>query len=262
MNRTLKVILWLLFAIAIVAGGIFFRYSYRNALGKQIEVSFVNQKSHFFDNDAIKSMIIKVTDSIHLKKIKEIDLKKIEKDLIQSPFIQNADVYFSLQRNLMVKIKEYEPVIKVMDSRQKKYYLNKDGTFIPPKKGISINVPIVYGNITSPNKLDSLMRYNTNISSLENSQVLKDIFLVYLSVKKNKFVDSQINHIYINKKQEFELIPTIGRHVFLLGDVSHLKDKITKIGIFYHQILKNNGWNKYKVINLKYNHQIVCEKSS
>ncbi len=260
MNKTLKIILWLLFAVAIIVGGIFFRHSHVNGVGKEIQVSFVNENARFFNEKEIKSKIIKLTDSIHLKKIKDIDLKQIETALNSSAFIENVDVYFSLQRNLIVKIKEYNPMIKIMDMNQKKFYISKKGFLVPQKKGVSINLPLVYGEFKCQNT-DSLTTNNICVDSLKHNQILKDIFKVYSTIEENQFVHSQINHIYINKKQEFELIPTIGKHIFLLGNTSDLDKKMTKIDVFYHQILKNNGWDKYKLVNLKYNHQIVCKKS-
>jgi len=69
-----------------------------------------------------------------------------------------------------------------------------------------------------------------------------------------------IEQLYINKKSEFELIPKIGNHTILFGDIKEMKDKFEKLIAFYKQGISKSGWNKYKTINLKFKNQVVCTK--
>ena len=79
-------------------------------------------------------------------------------------------------------------------------------------------------------------------------------------VDKNNFWKSQIQQIYINLDEEIELIPRVGRHKIIFGDVSDMDEKFKKLMIFYKKGLHYTGWNKYKTINLKFKNQIVCTK--
>ena len=59
---------------------------------------------------------------------------------------------------------------------------------------------------------------------------------------------------------EFELVPEFGSHIIVLGDLSDLDKKLRKLNAFYQQALLEEGLNKYKTINLKFDNQVVCVK--
>jgi cell division protein FtsQ len=64
--------------------------------------------------------------------------------------------------------------------------------------------------------------------------------------------------VYVDK--DLELIPRVGNHTIILGNVSDLQEKFNKLMIFYKEAMPKVGWNKYKTLNLKYKNQIVCKK--
>jgi cell division protein FtsQ len=57
------------------------------------------------------------------------------------------------------------------------------------------------------------------------------------------------------------LIPRVGKHSIVIGSPENLAEKMENLRIFYIKALKNLGWDKYSVINLKYKNQIVGERS-
>ena len=61
-------------------------------------------------------------------------------------------------------------------------------------------------------------------------------------------------------RNEFEIIPVVGNHSILLGDVNDLKEKFDKLKIFYRESLNHTGWNQYSKINLKYENEVYCSK--
>jgi cell division protein FtsQ len=58
---------------------------------------------------------------------------------------------------------------------------------------------------------------------------------------------------------ELKLIPAVGEHTILLGKIENYNyvEKLDKLKIFYDNGLSKTGWDKYSVINLKYDHQVV-----
>ena len=71
---------------------------------------------------------------------------------------------------------------------------------------------------------------------------------------------AQIVQIYVNNQGEYELIPRIGPHIIILGDLEDYRAKFEKLELFYKDGLNHVGWNQYLKINLKYKDQIVCTK--
>ena len=57
------------------------------------------------------------------------------------------------------------------------------------------------------------------------------------------------------------MVPKVGRHLILFGDMGDMESKFTKLKAFYAQGMKKAGWDKYSRINLKFKDQVVCEKN-
>ena len=81
-----------------------------------------------------------------------------------------------------------------------------------------------------------------------------------LFIDDNPFWKKQIEQLYVNSKQEYELIPRVGAHLILLGEADEFDRQLDQLWAFYQQGLNNVGWNRYEIINLKFRNQIVCTK--
>jgi cell division protein FtsQ len=74
---------------------------------------------------------------------------------------------------------------------------------------------------------------------------------------------AQIGQIHREKNGDFLLIPQVGAHKIVFGTAKNdkdVEDKFNKLIVFYKEGLPFEGWNKYNLINLKYDKQIVCSK--
>ena len=107
----------------------------------------------------------------------------------------------------------------------------------------------------------------SNVSVCENKEenpkknyVVCDLFVLSKFIYDDEFWRSQIEQIYVNEANEFELIPRVGAHLILFGSIDNYERKFRNLKIFYEQGLNNIGWNKYEKINLKFDNQIVCTK--
>jgi cell division protein FtsQ len=66
--------------------------------------------------------------------------------------------------------------------------------------------------------------------------------------------------VYVNSKNEFELIPRVGSHVILLGRLEGFEVRLDNLRSLYDQGFSTAGWNQFEIINLKYENQVVCTK--
>ena len=90
--------------------------------------------------------------------------------------------------------------------------------------------------------------------------IIKDIYNLASYINKDDFWKAQFQQIYVNENFEFELIPIVGDFNIIFGDISNIEKKFEKLKLMYKTGFNNEGWNKYKTINLKYKNQIVCTK--
>ena len=77
-------------------------------------------------------------------------------------------------------------------------------------------------------------------------------------IARDTFFNAQIEQIYLNSDNDFELIPLIGKHVIIFGDAGNMEEKFGNLLVFYKQGLAVQGWEKYDTINLKYHNQVVA----
>jgi cell division protein FtsQ len=65
----------------------------------------------------------------------------------------------------------------------------------------------------------------------------------------------------VNQDHEIELIPRVGNNRILLGNADDLEAKFHNLMVFYKQAIPQVGWDRYKIINIKYANQVVGVKS-
>jgi hypothetical protein len=56
------------------------------------------------------------------------------------------------------------------------------------------------------------------------------------------------------------LVPKFGNHTILFGKVDDMEIKFEKLLVFYREALNKVGWNKYKVLDIRFNNQVVAKK--
>jgi cell division protein FtsQ len=120
-------------------------------------------------------------------------------------------------------------------------------------------VLVVNGNIHSPFKVGSPV----NLLELEDDRWqkrLKDIYELSMFISQNELWEAHIEQVYINQSGEYELVPRIGPHIIILGEIDDYREKFEKLEIFYKEGLNRIGWNQFIKINLKYKDQVVCTK--
>jgi len=81
-------------------------------------------------------------------------------------------------------------------------------------------------------------------------------------IYEDDFWDKQIEQIHVTSNREIELYPRVGEHIIVLGTAENFRKKLDNLMVFYKNGLSKTGWNKYSIINLSYNGQIVCTKKN
>ncbi|MBK7433459.1 MAG: hypothetical protein IPI66_05780 [Chitinophagaceae bacterium] len=56
------------------------------------------------------------------------------------------------------------------------------------------------------------------------------------------------------------MIPKIGKQVIVFGDASDIAGKMSKLKLFYRNVMVKAGWQYYSTINLQYKDQVVAKR--
>ena len=174
--------------------------------------------------------------------IDKLDLGLIETRLKESPYIERAKCYFSGNGNLCIKVFPQHPILRIMSHENGNYYLDREGLTMPAGD-INMNLCVATGSISKDFASKKL---------LPLAQFIHD----------DPFWKEQIVQINVTPKGEIELFPRVGEHKILLGGMEDYEKKLHKMRIFYKNGLPRVGWNRYKIINLAFDGQIVCIRNN
>jgi cell division protein FtsQ len=209
-----------------------------------------NSGLSFLTTDEVSSKINELADGDAVgKALPALDLRGIEKGLLQDPFIAKAKIYIDHSRVLHAEITQKRPIMRVMNNDGVGYYLSDKNEKIPLCSTFTAHVPLAIGAV------------DVHENSSRDSVVLSQLFLLAKYLETDTLIGALIDHTYVLPDGQFEMYPKFGYHTIEFGKADEMKEKFEKLKIFYTQGLAKVGWNKYKVINLKYQGQVVCEKT-
>jgi cell division protein FtsQ len=210
----------------------------------------------------IDSLIRKSSGKVVGKELWRINTHLIEKTLKQQPWVSNAEVYETHSGTLLINIRQCKPVLRVISYSNRSFYLGSQGEILPVRAGSPARVPVASGFIPDSSRFGFMPFTNKlMLDTLGCNTVLSDLFRLAGYIDSDAFFRAQIDQIYITTENEIELIPKIGNHIIILGDVSDLDEKFHRLYAFYRYGMNHIRWNSYRILNIKYRNQVVCSKS-
>lgn len=227
------------------------------ALCKGYEVDIIGSKQGqlFTSKDQIIRLIKIATNSDIKGKLKnDFRLSRIEDLLEQSSWVYNAEIYFDNKDMLIVKVTEREPIARMFTPDGQSFYIDAAGKQIPLSDKISLDVPVFTGY---PAKV---------IMNNADSVLLQNIIATASYISSDSFWTAQVAEIHIYpcgaNCWNMEMLPVVGSHRVNLGDGSDIATKFHRLYLFYDQVLKRTGFDKYKTIDVEYAGQVIGIKGN
>ena len=213
-----------------------------------LDIQFVNSRM-------IRNVLLRGGNSLAGKSFDDISMQEIEDKIKEIKYIKRAEVYTTVEGELVVDIYQRKPELRIIDRSGQGYYIDREGYIIPLSPNYSPYVMVVNGAI------GERYRRVKNIHELDpENNLLADICGLVKYIQSDKFWEAQIVQIYVDGKGEFELIPRVGAHVIEFGKADNIEGKFDKLWILYNDGFYYKGWNQYDRINLKYKNQAICTK--
>lgn len=228
---------------------------FRNGTVERVTVHIEKQGSNGFLTDSTVLQMVHSSDSIIGKPVKEVHTQQIRKIILSSPYVNSSDVYFTIDGNLVINVKERKPLFRIINNNNTDCYVGEDGSIFPLGKNYVSRVMLVNGFINTPLKPGNKLTDSTYRKTL-----LPGIYQMAKQINKDPFLKAIISQVFVNSKGEIDLIPEVGKQVIRFGEPVQVQIKLENLKAFYQQALVKEGWKKYKEINLKYTNQVVCTK--
>ncbi len=224
----------------------------------RISINIVDSSDyHFVTKGQLLNLVYGNGGSIIGKPVKNVEVPDIESRINALRELREAEVYASIDGTLHVYIDQRNPVMRVMPAEGGDFFIDEEGFVFRRRNLYTPRLHIIEGNINiTPAMLDSVSILDTSIKNT----ILKDVYHFVNYIDGNSFWSAQIDQIYVDGRNEIDLIPRVGNHTIHLGTFENYRDKLKNLGAFYDKVLPEVGWNKYSVINLEFRDQIVCRK--
>jgi cell division protein FtsQ len=243
MKIAIKVILLLLVAGYLIFAIVEFSQRTEERVCEAVDIEITDSlEGGFVTTDYIHNILTKNKVYAEGQKLSSIDIQGLKEILQKDPYIDSAKCFCSAASHLCIHIIPQRPILHVIQKNGDNYYLDGSGATMPVDN-MNIDLCVATGNITKDYAKKNLMELARFIN-------------------EDEFWDKQIEQIHVTDNHEIELYPRVGEHVIILGTVENFRKKLENLMIFYKNGLSKTGWNKYSVINLSYNGQIVCTKKN
>lgn len=254
-KRTLNILSWLTVVVVIIMTTSFVSYKRDEIVCQKINVNVSDSLLNRFVSDQDIILNIKTEDyKIFGEPVWDLNVAQIENKIKTFPYIQNAEVYSDCQGNLNIIIEQNRPIVRIKNDKGGEFYIDNTGKVLPLSRKFSSSVLIVNGAIVNGNlHAESCVQEFSNVR-------LKEIFALAKLIYDDNFWRMQIQQIYVNSRGEYELVPRVGAHIVLFGNFNDYEYKFVKLRAVYMQGFKSTGWNKYCIINLKFDNQVVCTR--
>ena len=194
----------------------------------------------FINSEMVEEMIFSKVDSLVGKSYEDINIYLLEEFVNQHRNIKKAELYLSLDGTLSISVKQREPLVRVFEGDES-YYLDDEMNHFPLSDQYSARVLQVYWDEITESR----------IAILES---LIDL------IDSDNFLKAQITAIAFDENNEIVLYPRVGDHKIIMGKAEDFRNKFEKLKVFYRKGLEKMGWDRYSMINLNYEDQVVCTK--
>ena len=243
-------------AWAICLGGLivlmsFIEFKKSGVFCKAVKI-YIPGNQYFIDKEEVDHILKVHKHQLVGRNMESINLHALENKLKANPFIESAKVYADMDGVIKVEISQRQPVMRMMNQAGQDFYIDQNGLKIPMSSNFTAKVLVANGFIDEVygGKLDTL-----------HTDVAKQLYKTVQFINKDSLWIAQIAQLYVNTNHEIELIPRVGANRILLGNADSLENKFHNLLVFYKQALPQVGWDRYKIINIKFANQVVGVKS-
>ena len=224
----------------LLVGFLFAFSSFRNstrAVSTPI-IQFVGDDNLFVTQETVSKLLILNQERVTNKPKDIIDLNALEVALNSNPMIKKAQVFMSVDGSITANVEQKKPIARV--STNASYYIDEQGSYMPLSTNYTARVPLVTGAIEKNN--------------------LSNVFTVAQKVKVDEFLKKHVVEIHQNEDQSIDLRLRDTDFSVHLGSLNLLDKKINNLKVFYLKAMKDKTLDRYSVVNLKFDKQVICTK--
>ncbi|MDR1182750.1 MAG: hypothetical protein LBL13_12300 [Bacteroidales bacterium] len=263
-----NIVVYIIFSVIFVVCFVFYAILSKEQTYQKIVYRIEYKSDALFTEEEFNRYVMKAYPQIIGRPFDSVNLSLLEKKIEKYPYISNADV-INNRGTLVIKATQDKIIAKIFNDRDEQFLLAESGKLVPKTKNTSGRIIVVNGCIGKRYSDNYFISPQETTANKQRYSSLNLVWRIARFIEKEPFWKAQISQIYVNEKQELELVPTIGEHIILFGSVNVHEDaeqvirqRFDNLKNLYVDGFKITGWDKYKSINLKYGTEIPCKKNN
>lgn len=234
---------WNYIKLAFLSVSVVALYGFADARSKKRTVSdifikFLGDNNLYLTEDAVNKLLIQNYGPVKNRPKEQLVLNTIEEVILSDDMVKNAQVYLTVNGELISKIVQRKPIGRVEGIS--KFYLDDLGKRMPLSKHHSARVPIITGEITG--------------------KTLEDAYVILNYINEDDFLRKNVIGIHIESEGKYQLRFRMENFVVNLGGVDNLNEKFKNFMAFYAKATKDNSLENYAIVSLEFSNQVVCTK--
>jgi len=251
--------IWLIVSILIIGSVSFSGINRKFTTFKKVDILVLDKENYQFINEEnLESNLVKYLPPFG-SPVSKVNKKYIQDLVNNHPAVESSSIYISLSGEMQIDIIQKKPIIRIIDELGKNFYIDAEGKLFPVFPGSAARVAIANGSIKLNSGLKEVVQNKSTIEDIKkNSPTVYKTFVIVKAINENDFLRNLTEQIYLNSNGDFEIIPKVGDFRIILGSEENLEPKFKKLLAMYKTGLKYAGWNRYSIINLKFDSQVVC----
>ncbi|HMC87256.1 MAG TPA: hypothetical protein VKI61_17145 [Chitinophagaceae bacterium] len=254
-KANIKKILFLSLAIAVGAGLLVLlvaainKKNHKNCTGADITIHGKDGTIFLTRQDIMNIIVPDKNNPPRGRPLASFDLKKMETALEENVWVKNGQLFFDNNGVLRITIYERIPIARIFTVNGDSFYIDSSGKQLPLSSKVTVKLP-VYSNFPA----DKEQLYGAD------SVLMQQIKQMSRFILADPFWMAQLAQIDITPNRTFEMIPVIGKHLVVFGDGTSYEQKFHRLFLFYQQAGAKVGLDKYSIINVAFDKQVVATK--
>ena len=232
----------LFLVLAIIAAVLLYNFAQRKFQTRvvdSINVELTSVNNHFITQKMVENLLKHNFPSTSKVLVEDLDLNKLESELLKNEMIEDAEVYLSVDGVLHAVVKQKTALARMLKNNSS-YYLDTKGNAMPLSKEFSAHVPVVSGKV--PKKKTEEFLY------------------LLTKIKEDEFLKNSIYGINILPDNSVKLFVREYNYDIEFGHLNEIDKKIQNYKAFVHYAQQDTLISHYTNINLRFTQQVICTK--
>ena len=222
---------------------------------KEIRIEILDSlENRFVSVDDVRTFIDRSCGSLIGEHLDSIDLIKVEKAIDSRSAVLKSQAYVTRDSILNITVTQRRPVVR-FQKKDGGFYADAEGYIFPLQSSYASYVQVIDGHIP----LAANSGYKGDIADPQEKEWFRKVMSIVNYMESSKVWKGKIVQISVMENGELVLIPREGNERFLFGQPDGLKEKFSKMEKYYTTIIPAKGSEKYKVVDVRFDRQIVCK---